>query len=95
MEGKSFLDILGAIIVIGSLLVVLSALMRLRGEVRAVKILLRKIAHKVGIPEPGEDDLLRSFLAAGKTIEAIKRYREITGEGLEDAQDYIDSLAKK
>ena len=58
-------------------------------------MLLRKIAHKAGIPEPGEDDLLKSFCAAGKTIEVVKRYREITGEGLKDAQDYIGSLPKE
>lgn len=38
-------------------------------------------------------------ILAGRKIEAIKRYREATGEGLKDAKDVIDgieaSLAKE
>jgi ribosomal protein L7/L12 len=34
----------------------------------------------------------RRLLAAGNKIEAIKRVRELTGMGLKEAKDYVDSL---
>lgn len=34
-------------------------------------------------------------LAAGRTIEAIKIYRDATGKGLKDSKDFIDALIPK
>jgi ribosomal protein L7/L12 len=34
----------------------------------------------------------RRLLAAGNKIEAIKRVRELTGMGLKEAKDYVESL---
>jgi hypothetical protein len=48
-------------------------------------------------PHPS-DDLeaeIGRMLAAGDYILAIKRRREITGEGLKDAKDWVDDLAKR
>ena len=33
-----------------------------------------------------------ALLASGHKIEAIKRYRELTGVGLKEAKDYVDAL---
>ena len=38
------------------------------------------------------DSEIVDFLHAGQKISAIKRYREITGVGLKEAKEYIDSL---
>ncbi len=35
-----------------------------------------------------------SLLARGRKIEAIKKVRELTGMGLKEAKDYVDSLAR-
>lgn len=49
------------------------------------------IAH-LGIETP-DDGLaeVRKLIAAGRKIEAIKRYREITGAGLAEAKSAVDS----
>ncbi len=41
---------------------------------------------------PDHDDELRSLVAAGQQIEAIKLVRSLTGMGLKDAKDYVDRL---
>ena len=41
---------------------------------------------------PDHDDELRSMVAAGQQIEAIKMVRTLTGMGLKDAKDYVDRL---
>ncbi len=35
-----------------------------------------------------------SLLARGRKIEAVKKVRELTGMGLQEAKDYVDSLAR-
>jgi len=41
---------------------------------------------------PDHQDELRSLVAAGQQIQAIKKVRELTGMGLKDATDYVDRL---
>jgi ribosomal protein L7/L12 len=41
---------------------------------------------------PDHEDELRSLVAAGQQIEAIKMVRTLTGMGLKDAKEYIDRL---
>src|SRR5215471_12502866 len=41
---------------------------------------------------PGSDDELIALIAEGRKIEAIKRQRERTGQGLAEAKTYIDAL---
>ena len=38
------------------------------------------------------DEELKTLIYEGKRIKAIKRYRQLTGEGLKEAVDYIDSI---
>ena len=44
-----------------------------------------------GARPPASDDVV-ALLRAGNKIEAIKRYRQVTGLGLKDAKDAIDAL---
>ncbi len=50
----------------------------------------------VSQPQPaahvGDLSDVQTLAAAGRKIEAIKRYREITGVGLKEAKDYVDAL---
>ena len=44
-------------------------------------------------PEPSQEDQeLLDLLRGGSKIQAIKRRRELTGEGLKEAKDYVDDL---
>jgi ribosomal protein L7/L12 len=47
-----------------------------------------------GIVPDGLEVRLRPLLAAGRTIEAIKVYREATGAGLKQAKDAVDGLVR-
>jgi hypothetical protein len=40
------------------------------------------------------DPELQSHMAGGRKINAIKRYRELTGAGLRESKDRIDALMK-
>jgi ribosomal protein L7/L12 len=42
--------------------------------------------------DPAAEQALRELLARGNKIEAIKRVRELTGMGLKEAKDYVESL---
>jgi hypothetical protein len=42
--------------------------------------------------EAANDEQVRDWVAQGNKIQAIKRYRELTGAGLKDAKDAIDYL---
>jgi len=41
------------------------------------------------------DTELRTLIAEGKEVEAIKKYRTVTGLGLKEAKAYVDLLTKK
>ena len=41
------------------------------------------------------DNELKNLIAEGKKIQAIKRYRIITGLGLKEAKEYVDLLSEK
>ena len=41
-------------------------------------------------PDPSDDPEIQDLLAKGNEIQAIKRYRELTGLGLAEAKDAID-----
>ncbi|WP_435575532.1 ribosomal protein L7/L12 [Clostridium gasigenes] len=38
---------------------------------------------------------LKNLIREGKKIKAIKKYRIVTGLGLKEAKDYVDSLSEK
>jgi ribosomal protein L7/L12 len=65
---------------------------QLKNEIRRSNILLDKMAKRLGVPEPSEDNKIKALIAEGKKNEAIKRYRDITGAGLKEANDYIEKL---
>lgn len=53
-----------------------------------------------GFSEPAsvaatDDPRLLELLQAGKTIQAIKLYRELTGVGLAEAKDAVERLARQ
>ena len=54
--------------------------------------ILNKIAKQVGVPETPLDENLRSLVAQGKKIKAIKELRESLGFGLKEARNYVDKL---
>ena len=56
---------------------------------------LDRIAVKIGVPDLSEDDTLKAFIKEGKKIQAIKRYREISGAGLKEANDFIERLMQQ
>ncbi len=45
--------------------------------------------------EPLNDEAFKELIMAGEKIKAIKRYRQLTGEGLKEASDYVDALLLK
>ena len=49
-------------------------------------------AATAGTIGPDHQDEIRSLVAAGQQIQAIKKVRELTGMGLKDAKDYVDGL---
>ena len=42
----------------------------------------------------GSMDEVRALALQGNKIQAIKRYRELTGAGLKEAKDYVDALTE-
>ncbi|RCX17935.1 ribosomal L7/L12-like protein [Anaerobacterium chartisolvens] len=88
MDEKIILVVLGAAL----LLIIFIAIIRLRNDIKYTNFILKQISEKIGIPEPSEDSKIKAFIQEGKRIEAIKRYREITGAGLKEANDYINRL---
>lgn len=52
---------------------------------------------KIEVPDDvlkNMDIELKNLISKGKKFEAIKKYRTVTGIGLKEASDYIDSLSK-
>jgi len=49
---------------------------------------------QVGVPDTVTNEL-KSLILAGKKIEAIKKYRTVTGLGLLEAKEYVDSLCEQ
>ncbi len=74
----------------------------LRLRVRELEGLVDHLAARAGVGkaeldrlrsdiEPGITDTVRTLVAQGKTIAAIKEYRAVTGAGLKEAKDAIDA----
>ncbi len=70
----------------------------LSSELKRSNKLLEKIANHIGAINPPisalEDEEFNLYISKQEKIKAIKRYRELTGEGLREAKDYVDSLFK-
>lgn len=55
---------------------------------------LQKIVKHLGLYDISLDEELKDLLLEGKKIEAIKHYRQKTGQGLKEAADYVEELGK-
>lgn len=53
---------------------------------------LRALAAPAPVAKGGVDPEVLRLVRAGHKIEAIKRVRELTGLGLKEAKDYVESL---
>ena len=61
-------------------------------------ITLDKIAEKFGAIEivtKEEKEELKRLVSEGKSVEAVRRCREITGLGLKEAKEYVDGLGEE
>ena len=93
MDEKVLWGIIGVGILLLSLVSSISLLQR---EMVRVNATLDKIAKQIGVPDPvteNIDDELKSLIAEGKKIRAVKKYRMVTGLGLKESKEYIDSLS--
>jgi len=48
-----------------------------------------------GMLGPAQDRQFQALMLSGNKIEAIKRWRELTGHGLKEAKDAVDALSKE
>ncbi len=44
---------------------------------------------------PGDQAEIRSLMAAGRKIDAIKHYRELTGSGLKASKELVETLVAR
>ncbi len=80
--------LLGLAVVV--LVVVVGLIVVLAGK-RGVEVVTLK-PPTPGQPTLGADASPEQLLRAGRKIEAIKRYRELTGAGLKEAKDAVEAL---
>lgn len=90
MNYTLILSILGA----GLLLIIVGAISALRSDIVRINVNLDRIAKQVGVPDTVTDEL-KKLVSEGKRIKAIKRYRMVTGLGLIEAKEYVDSLCER
>jgi len=92
MEREMFI-MMTLIIVLLFLIIIL--ITRLMNILKKINISLEKIKKIQGVPEPLEDEILKTFITNKEKIKAIKRYRVLTGAELKEANDYIEKLIEK
>lgn len=81
---------------VGIFIILISMISQLRSELLRMRTILDKIAKEVGVPDLVTDEIkeeLKGLIKDGKSVEAIKRYRKLTGFGLKEAKEYIDKLS--
>ena len=64
-------------------------------EISHINKKLDIISKQIGIPDLISEDIkieLKQLASQGKIPKAIKRYRILTGEGLKEAKEFINSL---
>ncbi|WP_040203337.1 hypothetical protein [Neobacillus jeddahensis] len=96
MDGQVFWGILGVILLGG----LIRSMNLLRSEMGRVNTTLENIAKHMGVPDTNPataniDEELKLLIAEGKNIKAVKRYRMVTGLGLLESKQYVDSLSSK
>ena len=69
--------------------------MQLEKSVYQLRAQMRKLNRQAGVEdEPPIDKEIYALARSGKTIAAIKLYREKTGEGLKESKDVIDAIMR-
>ncbi|MDO0913329.1 ribosomal protein L7/L12 [Streptomyces sp. DT2A-34] len=93
------MDIVGLFFVLAAfagIITIQSRISRTDQRVARVERKLDLVLDHLGLQEdePRMDEVL-VLLRNGKKIEAIKVYREITGEGLKEAKEAVERLAER
>lgn len=87
------------LVIVVSLWGIKSSIDNSRSEIERLNATLIKIAKQIGVPykviEIIDDEEFKSLISENKKIRAIKRYRELTGLGLQKAKEYVDSIIKQ
>ena len=82
----------------GAFMFLIGSVGQLRNEVKLMRRTFNRIAERIGVTEiltKEETDELRRLVSEGKSVEAVRRCREITGLGLKEAKEYVDGLGKE
>lgn len=86
--------IIGAIM----LMILVSVISQMRNDLKHMRITLDKIAEKFGaieiVTKEEKEELMR-LISEGKSVEAVRKCREITGLGLKEAKEYVDRLGEE
>ena len=93
MDNTVVWEVMGA----GLFIVIVSIISQLQSDISRMNVTLNKIAKQVGVPNTVTDEVrdeLKDLVLKGKKIEAIKKYRKLTGIGLKEAKAYVDSLSE-
>ena len=93
MDNTVVWEVMGA----GLFIVIVSIISQLQSDIARMNVTLNKIAKQVGVPDTVTDEVraeLKDLVLKGKKIEAIKKYRKLTGIGLKEAKAYVDSLSE-
>lgn len=78
------------------LLILVSIISQLRDDIKRMKLTLDNIGKKIGIPDILTEEIkeeLKTLVAEGKNVKAIKKYRIVTGLGLKESKEYVDKLS--
>lgn len=84
--------------VVALILILVLVIGQLRNDIARINRTLEKISKQVGVPDILTESIiaqLKSLISEGKKIQAIKRYRIITGLGLKESSEYIEQLSDK
>ncbi|MDM0942333.1 ribosomal protein L7/L12 [Clostridium perfringens] len=82
----------------GAFMFLICSVGQLRNEVKLMRGTLNRIAERVGVTDivtKEEKEELKRLLSEGKNVQAVRRFREITGLGLKEAKEYVDGLGKE
>lgn len=82
----------------GAFMFLIGSVGQLRNEVKLMRGTLNRIAERVGVTDivtKEEKEELKRLLSEGKNVQAVIRFREITGLGLKEAKEYVDGLGKE
>ncbi|MFT5873252.1 MAG: ribosomal protein L7/L12 [Clostridium sp.] len=86
------ISILVGVVLLFALILLINKINSLEKNVTYMNLVLNRVAKQVGVPKPSLDDELRTLIALGKKIPAIKELRKSTELSLREAKDYVDKL---